>query len=59
MAQQLRALAALPEDPGSIPNIHMATHTCLWLKFQAIGPLHRHIRRQNTDAHKIKVNASF
>jgi hypothetical protein len=23
MAQKLRALAALPEDPGSIPNTHM------------------------------------
>ena len=24
MAQRLRALAALPEDPGSIPSAHMA-----------------------------------
>ena len=28
-AQQLRALAVLPEDPGSIPSIHMAAHSCL------------------------------
>ncbi|KAL6091115.1 hypothetical protein STEG23_018043, partial [Scotinomys teguina] len=26
VAQQLGALAALPEDPGSIPTIHMAAH---------------------------------
>ncbi|EDL76976.1 rCG25076 [Rattus norvegicus] len=28
MAQQLRAPAALPEDPGSIPGTHMAAHNC-------------------------------
>jgi hypothetical protein len=28
MAQQLRALAALPEDLVSIPNTHMAAHNC-------------------------------
>jgi len=27
--QQLRALAALPEDPGSIPRTHMAADSCL------------------------------
>jgi hypothetical protein len=26
MAQQLRALAALPEDPGLIPSTHTAAH---------------------------------
>jgi hypothetical protein len=26
MAQQLRALAILPEDLGSTPNTHMAAH---------------------------------
>jgi hypothetical protein len=31
MAQELRALAAPPEDLGSIP-----THTCLDLQFQGI-----------------------
>ena len=34
MAQWLRALDALPEDPGSIPSTHMAVHNCL--QFQAI-----------------------
>ena len=28
MAQQLRALTALPENPGSIPSTHMAAHNC-------------------------------
>lgn len=29
MAQWLRALAILPEDPGSIPNILMMAYNCL------------------------------
>jgi hypothetical protein len=29
MAQQLKALAALPEDLGSIPSTHMTTYNCL------------------------------
>ena len=29
MAQGLRALAALPEDPGSIPSNHMPAHICM------------------------------
>ena len=29
MAQQLRALAVLVEDQGSIPSTHMAVHNCL------------------------------
>ena len=33
LAQWLRALAALPEDPGSISSTHMVGHTCLWLQF--------------------------
>jgi hypothetical protein len=28
MAQQLRALAALPEDPGSISSTHKSAYTC-------------------------------
>lgn len=28
MAQQLHALAALPEDLSPIPTTHMATHNC-------------------------------
>jgi hypothetical protein len=29
MAQQLKALAALPEDPDSIPSTHVAGYNCL------------------------------
>ena len=29
MTQWLRALAALPEDPSSIPSTHMAARACL------------------------------
>jgi hypothetical protein len=30
MAQWLRALAALPEDPGSMPSNHMAAPNCIF-----------------------------
>lgn len=33
MAHHLRALTALPEDPGSLPSTHMVAHNLL-LKFQ-------------------------
>jgi hypothetical protein len=29
MAEGLRGLPALPEDPGSIPNTHMSVNNCL------------------------------
>lgn len=29
VAQLIRTLATLSEDPGSIPNNHIAAHTCL------------------------------
>lgn len=31
MAQRLRALATLPEDPVSIPSTNMGAHNCLQL----------------------------
>lgn len=31
MAQQLQALAVLPEDPGSIPNTYRSAHSHLEL----------------------------
>jgi hypothetical protein len=34
MAQQLRALAVFPEDPGSIPSTFMAAQGCLKLQFR-------------------------
>jgi hypothetical protein len=36
MAQQLRELAALPEDWGLIPSTHMAAHKSLELQLQRI-----------------------
>jgi hypothetical protein len=36
MSQWLRVLAALPEDPGSIPSTHMIAHNCVYLQFQGI-----------------------
>lgn len=53
MAQWLRVPTALLEDLGSIPSTCTAAHNCL--KLQGLHP-HRHTYRQNTDAHKIKVN---
>ena len=38
MAQQLRALAALPEDMGSVPRTHIVAHK--WLKIQVQGIQH-------------------
>lgn len=35
-AEQLRALAALLEDPGSIPRTRIAADNCLYLPFQGI-----------------------
>jgi hypothetical protein len=46
-AQWLRALAALPEDLGSIPSTHTAAHNCLELQFQGSltsSPLPMHIK---------------
>jgi hypothetical protein len=37
MAQQLKALAALPENPASIPTPHMLTSNYLCLQFQVMG----------------------
>ena len=36
MAQQSEALAALAEDLGWIPSIHMVAHNHLWFQFQGI-----------------------
>ena len=34
MAQQVRVLAALPEDLSSIPSIHLTAHNHLKLQFK-------------------------
>lgn len=36
MALFLKALTALPRDPGSIPRVHRATHDYLYLQNQGI-----------------------
>ena len=36
MAQWLRPLAVLPEDPGSVPSIYMTVHNCLKLQLPGI-----------------------
>ena len=59
MAQWLRVLVALPEDPGSIPSIHMAAHDCLTPVPGDLAFSFRHSGRQNTNAHKIKINKSL
>jgi len=51
LAQQLRALAALPEDLGSIPNNHIAAHNCLQLQFQGIQHPHTDIHAGKTPMH--------
>ena len=38
MAHLLRALAALPEDLGSIPSTNMTAHTCNWSYRLREGP---------------------
>jgi hypothetical protein len=47
--EQLRTSTALPEDPGSVSSIHVATHNCLELQLQVIWDSHTDIR-----AHKPK-----
>jgi hypothetical protein len=49
MAQQLRALATLPEDRGSIPSTHMTAPVP-----GDLAPSHRQTWKQNTNAHEIK-----
>jgi hypothetical protein len=44
MVQLLRALAALPKDPGSIPRTHTAAHNCLELQFQGIQHTHEDLQ---------------
>lgn len=37
MVEPLKALNALPEEPGSIPSSHLVTHKYLQLQFQDLG----------------------
>lgn len=62
MTQQLKALAALLKDPGSIPSSWQFTSVCnsssresdvLFWWASGIHVAHRHTCRQNTYTHKI------
>lgn len=49
MVQWLMALAALAENPGSIPSTLMEAHTCLWLQLQGLqNPLLESTSTKNT-----------
>jgi hypothetical protein len=51
LAQQVRALAALPGDPSSIPSTHMATPKCLSYNYRASDTfICKHTYSQNTNA---------
>jgi hypothetical protein len=59
MVEQLGALTALPQDPGSDPSTHILPVTprsdTLSLS-QSHTHTHTHTHRQNINVHKIKVN---
>lgn len=53
MAQWLRTLAALTEEQGSIPSIHMTDYNCLYLQLQGdTGTI-------NTGKHQCMYNNFF
>jgi hypothetical protein len=57
MAQQLRALAALLEDLGSIPSTYMgSSKPSITPALGDITPSGRHTCSQNTNVYKIKIN---
>lgn len=55
MAQQLRALAALPNDLGSIPSTYLQLTTVCNSSSRSSNNSHRYTCRLNTNAHKIKI----
>jgi hypothetical protein len=61
MAEQLRALAALPEALGSIPSTHMAAYNCLEPQFpEALMPSHRYYTSKTPiNVHKIRLHKLF
>ena len=62
MPLAVRALAALPEDSGLIPNTHTVAHPqdmhCSLLEFlkQYTHVVHRHTCRKKTHTYKIIIN---
>jgi hypothetical protein len=64
VAQWLRALAVLLEDPSSIPSNHIFDHNLLLTLVledpsPSVGTAHRHKCRKNTNTHRIKINRFF
>ena len=61
MAQQLRALAALPEDQSVFNSQHPHGHSQLSVTPgpRFLTPSHRHTFKQITNTHKIRINYLF
>jgi hypothetical protein len=57
MAQQLRALAVLPEAPGSIPSTHMELTPVVTSVPGVLTSSHRHACSQSISKYKIKINS--
>jgi hypothetical protein len=55
MSQCLRVLSALPEDPGSIPSIHLTDHIYNSSSREPDTFTLTYLQA-NTSAHKIKIN---
>lgn len=55
MAQWLKILAALLEDPGLIPRTYIAAHKCLLLRLQRIWYPYTDIHAGKTPVY-IKIN---
>jgi hypothetical protein len=54
LAQWLRALAVLPEDPGLIPSTHMVAYNHLQLQFQEVlCPL---LTAKDTSSHMVQTH---
>lgn len=51
MAQRIRTLAALPEEPGSIPSTHIVTHNHL------LTPVSDTRHTHGTDIHAHKTHS--
>jgi hypothetical protein len=56
IAQQLRALAALPKDPGSISRSTWQLTIVRNSIFRGSDTSHRPMYSQNTNVHKVKIN---
>jgi hypothetical protein len=54
MVSQLRPLAVLPEDPGSVPSTHTAAHTACNPVPSDLTSSHGNACSQNSSAHKNK-----